>query len=97
MINTLLPYLEGIYPNYNIDYFFNADKIHCCQFMEYNKEKNLLIDPSSEYLDKENLEEEDRWMGFDLTIVHQEEGNKLTHPAKDKFAPSPLDNDSVSN
>ena len=96
MIHTLLPYLQGVYNNNDIEFFFSAQCQDRCLDMVYDHERGRVVDQDDESLQDENFEEEDKFLGFDLTIVHQEEEAKMHRPEKDKLAPSPTDDDSVS-
>lgn len=93
MVRTLLPYLSHKYPLYDVEAYFTDDAIARCSSLEVDNKTGMVIQA---YDDDFNDEEEDLIIGFDLTIDINKEKATLQRPDKDKQAPMPEDDDSVS-
>ena len=67
MINNLLPYLEGNYPDVMISESFSAECVDRCTHMEYDEENDIVIDKDATF-DFDDEEEEDNIIGFALIV-----------------------------
>ena len=62
-INTLLPLLKHMFPEVDVADHFEAFTEQRCQYMEWNKEKKMIIDTLAPD-ETENIEEEENLVGF---------------------------------